>query len=70
MRILDTISECIDLLAIDGENSKAVVRQKLIEIRNETCCMCPGDENGICPGISGTPHPDPTPCRIFEDGRE
>ncbi len=69
MRILDTISKCIELLGIDGENSKAIVREKLIAIRNETCCMCLGDDNGICPGISGIPHPDPTPCTLFDQRR-
>ena len=25
------------------------------------CCMCPG---AICPGIPGTPHPEPSSCRL------
>lgn len=29
---------------------------------NKQCCMCPG---AICPGINGTLHPYPTPCRIL-----
>lgn len=27
----------------------------------DRCCMCPG---AVCPGIPGTPHPEPSPCRL------
>ncbi len=37
MSFLKTISECIDLLSIDGENTKAAVKQKLEEIKLEIC---------------------------------
>jgi hypothetical protein len=30
-------------------------------VRAAMCCMCPG---AICPGIPGTPHPEPSPCRL------
>ena len=29
----------------------------------DLCCMCPG---AICPGIFGTPHPNPSPCRLTD----
>ena len=38
------------------------------------CCMCPQklDSSRICPGIPGTPHPSPSPCRfvkVYRDSR-
>lgn len=32
------------------------------DIKQAVCCMCPG---AICPGIEGTPHPRPSPCRVI-----
>lgn len=30
-------------------------------ITAEKCCMCTG---AVCPGVAGTPHPEPSPCRL------
>ena len=32
------------------------------------CCMCPNvnDKSAICPGIEGTPHPEPSVCRFVK----
>jgi len=65
MNHIETISECVKMLEVDGENTKAIVKAKLEGILKDVCCMCPGDVNGVCPGIPGTPHPEPEVCRIF-----
>ena len=39
MSILKTLDECIHLLSVDGENTKAVVKEKLEAIRLEICCL-------------------------------
>lgn len=32
------------------------------------CCMCPNIQKNLptCPGIPGTPHPSPSPCRFVK----
>lgn len=32
------------------------------------CCMCPNvyEKNKVCPGIKGTPHPEPSECRFVK----
>ena len=34
---------------------------------NQRCCMCPQQDrtSRVCPGIPGTPHPHPSPCRFI-----
>lgn len=44
------------------------------EYLKSRCCMCrqETDFSRICPGIPGTPHPNPTPCRfvkVYQDKR-
>ena len=38
------------------------------EYLKHRCCMCPnsGKDSKVCPGIPGTPHPQPTPCRFIK----
>lgn len=39
------------------------------EYLTSRCCMCPNICNAstVCPGIPGTPHPDPSPCRFVKE---
>lgn len=48
---------CEELAAFEDEEEKKG------RIPLEQCCMCPG---AICPGIQGTPHPEASPCRLWE----
>lgn len=38
------------------------------EYRERRCCMCPNIQRAekICPGIPGTLHTDPSPCRFVK----
>lgn len=40
------------------------------EYLESRCCLCPNvgkdEESDICPGIPGTSHPDPSPCRFVK----
>lgn len=38
------------------------------EYLSHRCCMCPniGKADKTCPGIPGTGHPDPDPCRFVK----
>jgi hypothetical protein len=50
--------------------SRDWTEEELWEIEHEPCCMCPNPDypkNKTCPGVPGTDHPDPTPCRVFEE---
>lgn len=31
------------------------------DVNKAICCMCPG---AVCPGVKGTVHPEPSPCRL------
>lgn len=39
------------------------------EYREYRCCMCPNIKKNdvICPGISGTPHPNDSSCRFVKE---
>ena len=52
---------CRKLAAFEDEE------EKRNRIKREQCCMCPG---AICPGIPGTPHPEASPCRFFEEEKK
>lgn len=36
------------------------------------CCMCPniGKLDPVCPGIDGTLHPEPSPCRFVKQYKD
>ena len=58
-KVMFIASQCDKL---QEENRCLKEAEKSHFIINEQCCMCPG---AICPGIPGTPHPEPTPCKLW-----
>lgn len=46
----------------------------MLEYLRFRCCMCPNinKDREVCPGIKGTPHPEPSECRfvkVYTDDR-
>lgn len=49
-------------LAFDNEDLQRELEEGRAALGKYKCCLCPG---AVCPGIKGSSHPRPTPCRLL-----